>query len=76
MAKILTGIVVSTKMEKTVVVSVERKFQHPRYRKIIKTHKKYKAHNEKNDIKEGDTVKIKETKPISKEIHFVVIEKA
>jgi len=75
MAKIFIGKVVSIKMQKTAVVRVERKFRHPFYRKIIVRHKKYKAHNENLDLKEGDIVKIKETRPISKDKHFRVIEK-
>ncbi len=75
MKKILTGKVVSMKMIKTVVVMVERKFRHPVYHKVIVRHKKYKAHNEKLDLKLGDIVKIEETKPISKDKHFVVVEK-
>lgn len=75
MKKILIGQIVSTKMQKTVVVKVERKFRHPLYKKVIKRHKKYKAHNENFELKEGDWVKIVETKPISKEKHFVVEEK-
>ncbi|OGK17195.1 30S ribosomal protein S17 [Candidatus Roizmanbacteria bacterium RIFCSPHIGHO2_01_FULL_39_12c] len=75
MAKIFTGIVVSNKMQKTVVVRIERKLEHPVYKKIITVHKKLKAHNEKFDLKEGDKVKIKESRPISKEKHFIVIEK-
>ncbi len=74
MAKILQGLVVSTKMINTIVVKVERKFRHPLYRKTIVKHKKYKAHNENPNIKEGDTVRIKETRPISKDKHFIVIE--
>ncbi len=75
MKKILTGQVVSTKMIKTVVVMVERKFRHPVYHKVIVRHKKYKAHNEKLDLGLGDIVKIEETKPISKDKHFIVVEK-
>jgi len=75
MAKILIGTVVSTKMQKTVVVKVERKFQHPLYKKIITRDKKYKAHNDNLDLKEGDKVTIKETRPLSKEKHFMVIKK-
>lgn len=75
MAKIFIGKVVSTKMQKTAVVKVERKFRHPFYRKIIVRHKKYKAHNEKIDLKEGDMVKIRESRPISKEKHFIVVGK-
>jgi small subunit ribosomal protein S17 len=75
MKKTLIGKVVSTKMTKTVVVMVERKFRHPVYHKVIVRHKKYKAHNEKLDLKLGDVVQIEETKPISKDKHFIVIEK-
>ncbi|MBI4225529.1 30S ribosomal protein S17 [Candidatus Roizmanbacteria bacterium] len=75
MAKIFTGKVFSTKMQKTVVVRVERKFRHPFYRKTIVRHKKYKAHYEDLELKEGDIVKIKETRPISKDKHFIVVEK-
>lgn len=75
MAKILKGKVVSTKMQKTIVVEVERVFRHPLYKKVVRRHKKYKAHNEKFDLKIGDVVKIKETRPISKDKHFAVTEK-
>ena len=75
MKKTLVGQVNSTKMQKTVVVKVERKFRHPLYRKIIIRHKKYKAHNEKLELVIGDKVKIEETRPISKDKHFNVIEK-
>lgn len=75
MNKILIGEVTSTKMQKTVVVRVERKFRHPLYRKVIIRHKKYKAHNESMELVVGDVVKIEETRPISKDKHFKVIEK-
>jgi len=75
MAKVFKGRVVSTKMQKTVVVKVERVFRHPLYKKVVRRHKKYKAHNEKIDLKIGDIVKIKETRPISKDKHFIVIGK-
>jgi len=75
MAKTLIGKVISTKMQKTVVVKVERKFRHPLYEKVITRHKKYKAHNEDLKLKEGDVVKIVETRPISKDKHFRVLEK-
>lgn len=74
-AKIFKGEVVSTKMEKTVVVRVERVFRHPLYKKTIRRHKRYKAHNERFNLKEGDKVVIKETRPLSKEKHFIVVEK-
>ena len=75
MKKTLIGKVVSTKMTKTVVVLVERKFRHAVYHKVIIRHKKFKAHNEKLNLQLGDLVKIEETKPISKDKHFIVIEK-
>jgi len=75
MKKILIGKVVSTKMTKTVVVEVERKITHPKYKKVIMRHKKYKAHNEDLKLEVGDMVKIEEVRPISKEKHFVVLEK-
>lgn len=74
MSKQLTGTVVSTKMDKTIVVRVERKFRHPLYRKVIVKTKKFKAHYEGSGLKEGDSVIIAETSPISKEKHFIVVE--
>ncbi|GIW64096.1 MAG: hypothetical protein KatS3mg092_0029 [Patescibacteria group bacterium] len=75
MKKRFIGEVVSTKMTKTVVVKIERKFVHPKYKKVIIRHKKLKAHNEEKDIKVGDKVEIVETRPISKEKHFQVVRK-
>ena len=75
MKKTLIGKIVSTKMTKTVVVMVERKFRHAVYHKVIIRHKKFKAHNENLNLQMGDLVKIEETKPISKDKHFIVIEK-
>lgn len=75
MKKTLSGKVVSTKMQKTVVVEIERKFRHKLYKKVIVKHKKYKAHNELKDINVGDIVVIEETRPISKDKHFKVISK-
>lgn len=75
MKKTLIGTVVSNKMTKTVVVNVERKFRHAVYHKVIIRHKKYKVHNEAFELNIGDMVKIEETKPISKDKHFKVIEK-
>ncbi|MCX7996336.1 MAG: 30S ribosomal protein S17 [Patescibacteria group bacterium] len=75
MKKMLTGYVVSNKMEKTVVVRVERKFRHPKYLKVVKTHKKYKAHYENIDLAEGDKVVIASTAPISRHKSFMVIKK-
>jgi len=63
----LQGIVVSDKMQKTVVVKVERVKEHPKYKKRYKVHKKYKAHDEKEKCKVGDKVVIEECRPISKE---------
>jgi len=60
------GKVVSSKMDKTIVVSVERRFAHPLYRKFIRRSKHYYAHDEENTCKAGDTVKIIETRPLSK----------
>ena len=70
--RILEGTVVSTKMDKTIVVEVERKFMHPLYKKFLRTTKKYHAHNENASIKVGDTVKIRETKPVSKTVTWEV----
>ena len=71
--QILNGIVVSDKMDKTVVVSVERFIKHPKYGKFYKVSKKYKAHDEENKYKTGDIVEIVETRPISKDKRFKVI---
>jgi len=60
------GIVVSDKMDKTIVVKVERQFKHPLYKKIVRKHKRFKAHDENNECKVGDIVMIQESKPISK----------
>lgn len=72
--KVLTGTVVSNKMDKTVVVRVERTFRHPLYGKVVRTHKKYHAHDEDNACKEGDVVRIRETRPMSKTKRWVVID--
>ena len=72
--KILTGIVVSDKPNKTVTVLVERKYQHPILKKIIKVKKKYNAHDETNKYKNGDKVMIVESKPFSKNKKFQVME--
>ena len=69
-----TGIVVSDKMDKTIVVNIERKVPHPLYKKIIKRTKKYKAHDEKNEAKIGDTVRIMETRPLSKDKCWRLVE--
>ncbi len=75
MTKALKGEVVSTKMNNTVTVMVERKFRHKVYGKVITRHKKYKVHCDEDKIKVGDTVLIRETRPISKEKHFIVVSK-
>jgi small subunit ribosomal protein S17 len=64
--RVLTGTIVSDKTDKTVVVSVERRVKHPLYGKIIKRSKKYHAHDEGNEFKQGETVRIEETRPLSK----------
>jgi small subunit ribosomal protein S17 len=71
---ILKGVVVSDKMQKTIVVSVSRFIKHPLYGKFYKVSKKYKAHDEENKYKIGDNVEIVETKPMSKDKHFRVIK--
>jgi len=73
--KQITGTVVSNKMQKTVVVKVERIKEHPRYKKRYKVHKKYKAHDEKGECKVGDKVIIEECRPMSKEKRWRVIKK-
>jgi small subunit ribosomal protein S17 len=72
--KIYTGKVVSDRMEKTVVVAVTRMFQHPEYKKTVKKVTKFKAHDEGNKCKTGDTVSIVETRPLSKEKRWTVLE--
>ena len=72
--KILTGTVVSDKPNKTITVLVERKYQHPVLKKIVKVKKKYNAHDENNKFKNGDKVSIKESKPFSKNKKFEVME--
>ena len=64
--RILQGVVVSDKMEKTVVVRVERRVMHPIYKKFIRRSKKYHAHDENNNFKTGDSVRIRECRPLSK----------
>ena len=73
--RVLTGNVVSDKGDKTVVVLVERKVKHPLYGKIIRRSKKYHAHDEGNEYKQGETVRIEETAPISKLKTWKVIER-
>ena len=73
--RILKGTVVSAKNNKTIVVKVIRKFQHPFFGKVISRTKKYHAHDEKNKFKEGDNVQITECAPISKKKTWEVMEK-
>lgn len=73
--KILTGKIVSDKMEKTVVVAVESKVAHPMYKKLIKRTQKFKADTNNLELRSGDTVVIQETKPKSKGKYFKVISK-
>ena len=68
------GIVTSNKMEKSIVISVERKVKHPKYGKFVKKTTKFVAHDEKNDCNEGDTVRIMETKPLSKSKNWRLVE--
>lgn len=72
--KVFKGIVVSTKMQKTVIVEVMRKVVHPLYKKLLKRNKKYKVDNTGFSVSEGDRVEIVETKPISKDKHFKIIK--
>ena len=72
--KILSGVVVSDKMNKTIVVSVSRFIKHPKYGKFYKVNKKYKTHDEENKYKIGDKVEIIETRPISKFKKFSVLD--
>ena len=72
--KTRTGLVVSDKMQKTVVVAIERRVPHPLYSKMITRTKRVKAHDEENSAKTGDTVRIAETKPLSKDKRWRVVE--
>jgi len=77
--KVRTGKVVSDKMDKTIVVAVENRIRHPRYKKIIKRTYKLKAHDENNECGIGDTVRVMETRPLSKEKRWrlvSILEKA
>lgn len=70
----LTGVVTSDKMDKTVVVSVERRYRHPLYKKVVRTTKKYMSHDEDNACRTGDTVRIVESRPYSKRKRWAVEE--
>ena len=71
----LNGVIVSDRMQKTVVVAVSRLVKHPKYKKYYKVTKRYKAHDEKGEYHTGDKVVIQETKPLSKEKRWIVLEK-
>jgi len=73
--KELTGKIVSDKMQKTVVVEVERIKEHPKYKRRYKVNKRYKAHTETGEFKMGDKVMIRETKPVSKDKKWEVVSK-
>lgn len=72
--KELTGTVISDKMQKTIVVRTMHKSKHPIYGRTIKRYNKYKVHDEKNEAKVGDTVRISATRPLSKEKNFKLLE--
>jgi small subunit ribosomal protein S17 len=72
--KVRVGKVVSDKMDKTIVVAVEERVKHPLYGKTIRRTKKFKAHDERNEAKIGDTVRIMETRPLSKEKRWRLVE--
>jgi small subunit ribosomal protein S17 len=69
------GVVVSDKMDKTVVVKIDSRKRHPKYKKSYTVSKKFKAHDEQNEYKTGDKVEIQESKPLSKDKHFTVVRK-
>ena len=70
----LTGVVTSDKMDKTVVVSVQRIYRHPLYKKVVRSTKKYMSHDENNECRMGDTVRIVESRPYSKRKRWAVEE--
>lgn len=71
--KVLQGIVVSDRMEKTITVNVERVFRHPKYGKFVRRHKKYHAHDEAGEAHPGDTVEIMECRPLSKNKRYRLV---
>ena len=71
--RIMQGVVISDKMDKTIVVKIERKIKHPLYKKYIRRTKKYAAHDEANVAKIGDIVRIRECRPLSKRKHWEVL---
>ena len=72
--KIRVGKVVSDKMEKTVVVVIERLVKHPQYKRYVRRRSRFKVHDEKNECKEGDTIRFMETRPLSKEKRWRFVE--
>ncbi|MBQ6603733.1 MAG: 30S ribosomal protein S17 [Eubacterium sp.] len=72
--KVRVGRVVSDKMDKTIVVAVEDRVKHPLYKKIVKRTYKLKAHDENNECREGDTVRVMETRPLSKDKRWRLVE--
>ena len=73
--RILQGVVVSDKNDKTIVVKVERRLRHPVLKKTVRLSKKYHAHDERNEAKTGDVVRIQETRPLSKQKRWALVEK-
>ncbi len=73
--RILEGVVVSDKNDKTIVVKVERRLRHPVLKKTVRLSKKYHAHDETNTAKTGDVVRIEETRPLSKQKRWTLVEK-
>jgi small subunit ribosomal protein S17 len=73
--RILQGEVVSDKNDKTIVVKVERRLRHPVFKKTVRMSKKYHAHDEKNEAKIGEIVRIEETRPLSKQKRWTLVEK-
>ncbi len=72
--RVLNGVVVSTKMQDTITVAVERYVMHPKYKKFMRRTKKFLVHDKGNTAKEGDKVDIRETRPISKRKHFELVK--
>ena len=73
--RILEGVVVSDKNDKTIVVKVERRLRHPVLKKTVRLSKKYHAHDEANSAKTGDVVRIEETRPLSRQKRWTLVEK-
>ena len=72
--KVREGLVVSNAMDKTAVVAVVERVRHPRYAKTVQRTKRLKAHDEKNDVRVGDRVRVQETRPLSKQKHWRIVE--